>query len=99
MAESILDLTGHNPWSRLNFSEFKNLEGLRRSLVRRLKTSPEYRMLPPELSPKKTLSASNNAEDGRNSPSTSSAQKSHNNNKPATKVCFLRKHFIMYTNA
>ncbi|CAG7832919.1 unnamed protein product [Allacma fusca] len=42
LAESVLDLTGHNPWSRLSYTEFKTLEGMRRWISNRLLHSPEY---------------------------------------------------------
>jgi hypothetical protein len=45
LAESLLDLTGHNPWSRLCYTEFKTLEGVRRWLSNRLQNSPEYNQI------------------------------------------------------
>jgi hypothetical protein len=54
-----LDLTGQNPYSRLNLTEFKTLDGVKRSLVSRLRLSPEYRSLTPaELALKQQSSSS-----------------------------------------
>lgn len=58
LAESLLDLTGHNPWSRLGYSEFKTLEGVRRSLVKRLKLSPEYKSSNSDVTLKKSSATS-----------------------------------------
>jgi len=58
LAESLLDQTGHNPWSRLGSTEFRSLDGVRRSLVKRLKLSPEYKNAGSDLSMKKQTSSS-----------------------------------------
>jgi len=42
LGETILDMTGQNPYSRLNQTEFRSLDGVKRSLIARLKMSPEY---------------------------------------------------------
>jgi len=49
LAESILDLTGHNPWSRIGNSDYRSLEGMRRFLMKRLQNSPEFKQKDPTL--------------------------------------------------
>ncbi|ODN06407.1 Cytosolic carboxypeptidase-like protein 5 [Orchesella cincta] len=56
LGESLLDLAGH-PQSNLGKTEFRTLEGLRRSIVKRLKLSPEYKSPSSELTLKKSSSS------------------------------------------
>lgn len=43
LAETVLDMSGQNPYSRLSHTEFKTVEGVKRSLINRLKLSPEFK--------------------------------------------------------
>lgn len=44
LAETVLDMSGQNPYSRLSLTEFKTVEGLKRALTSRLKLSPEFKL-------------------------------------------------------